>query len=98
MNFTGSKDHPDVKNEIRSEAWKLEKGHAARVTYRSQPAVVYVDSIKPAVVEQSLSDYTNLKHEMAEMLNRDLLLQYFAALREKHNVVVYEDILDTIAE
>ena len=98
MNFTGSKDHPDVKNDIRGEAWKLDKGHAARVTYRDQPAVVYVDSIKPAVVEQSLGDYTNLKHEMAEMLNRDLLLQYFNALKEKHNVVVYEDILANIAE
>ena len=35
---------------------------------------------------------------MAEMLNRDLLLQYFNALKEKHNVVVYEDILANIAE
>lgn len=98
MNFTGSKDHPSVKPDILREAWNLKKGQSARVTYEGKPAVIYVRGITPATVEQRLGDYTSLKHEMSEMLNRDILTQYFNALKEKHGVTVYDDILQTLAE
>jgi len=98
MNYIGSKDHPEVTSDILSAAWPLTQGQGARVTYRQAPAVVCVEKITPATVERKIGEYTGLKNEIAEMLNRDLLLQYFDALKIKHDVTIYEDIMETLAE
>jgi peptidyl-prolyl cis-trans isomerase D len=98
INYTGSKDHPEITQEIRSAVWKVGQGQGVIVTYKDAPAVAYVERVKPAVVEKSLGEYTSLKGEMAEMLNRDLLIQYFEALKDKYDVRIYEDILNGLGE
>ncbi len=98
INFTGSKDHPEVTQEIRSAVWKVRQGQGTLVTYKDRPAVAYVEKVKPAVVEKNLGEYTSLKGEIAEMLNRDLLIQYFDALKQKYDVKIYEDILENLGE
>jgi peptidyl-prolyl cis-trans isomerase D len=98
INFTGSKDHPELTQEVRSAVWKVGQGQGIAITYKGAPAVAYVERVKAAVAEKNLGEYTSLKGEMAEMLNRDLLMQYFDALKEKHDVKIYDDILNGLGE
>lgn len=98
MNFTGLESNPEIDQKLRAEIWKVEKHGAAEINYQGSPAVIYVKDIKPAVVEKNIGEYTSLKHEMMEMLNRDLVLQYLDALKQKYGVTIYEDVLSTLGE
>lgn len=98
MTFLGLKEHPDVTQEIRSILWALSKDQGGRIVYKNRPAVISVDAIKPANASKNLGDYASLKNEVAELLNRDILLQYFNALKEKHGVTIYEDVLSNLTE
>lgn len=98
MTFQGLKEHPDVTQEIRTILWSLQQDESALVIYKDKPAIGVVTSIKAAVAEKHLGEYANLKMEIAELLTRDILLQYFNALKEKHNVTIYDDVLENLAE
>jgi peptidyl-prolyl cis-trans isomerase D len=98
MIFADMKEHADITPEIRTILWALEKGESAIVIYKDEPAIGTVTGIKAASAEKNLGDYASLKMEIAELLTRDLLLQYFNALKEKHNVTIYEDILDNLTD
>ncbi|MBM3610412.1 MAG: hypothetical protein FJX18_02660 [Alphaproteobacteria bacterium] len=98
MTFSGLKEHPDLTQEIRTILWSLQKGESALLIYKNSPVVGTVTAIKKAVAEKNLGDYASLKMEIAELLTRDLLLQYFNALKEKHGVTIYDDVLETLVD